>query len=135
GAGWNGGFRCDRARIIRPKRSLCLRCRRRGVSKSSIEIRYQRLAVYWTGVNRSIDVVPARVVVVDRDRVIVPQIALDSEVHLLGVRILEIPRRGEAERLTQQRKTSAEILLIHEDRVRIQRVEPLLVWQVLQASG
>src|SRR5262249_18291695 len=69
------------------------------------------------------------------DREIVAEVTFDSEVHLIGIGVLEVLPCREAERLAYQWNSCAQILLIYKDGICVQRVEPVLVRKVLQTGS
>src|SRR5438552_6241159 len=68
------------------------------------------------------------------ERDVVGQLTLDAEIRLLGIRKLEILPRWKTEWQDRQRQAGTEIVLVDEDGIRQQRVEPLFVRKVAKTE-
>src|SRR5436305_2551683 len=99
-----------------------------------MEVLQQEIRMYGVRVYRAIQVASTVEVVFDRNRVVVSQVVLHRQVRLVGVRVLEVLRHWETERLNDERDTRGQIVLVHPDRVRQVRIEALLIRQETKRS-
>src|SRR5436305_12412794 len=94
-----------------------------------MEVLQQEIRMYGVRVYRAIQVTSTVEVVFDRNRVVVSQVVLHRQVRLVGVRVLEVLRHWETERLNHKRDARGQEVLVHPDRIRPVRIETLPIRQ------
>ena len=95
----------------------------------------QELRFVRVDVDGPVQVTSAVKVVFQAQREVVSEVTLVSKIRLLRGTVLKIFSEGKPERLNRQRhgRSRIQISLSHEDRRRIgRRIEPLLIWQIIE---